>query len=198
MVDNMAIASRKRGTASTAKSKTNEATSKKGAKRSSVKRVAKTAKQSSAKSSGARAKRATKQGAKRVAKRTPKKQSARSGGSRTRRGDPRGGLTQAGRDYFEKTEGAHLKPGVKKRGSEMSPTDLRRKGSWAVRFYGRRGALPALTDTKGEPTRFALSAAAWGEPVPKTVAAARRIAAKGKRLLARYVRAKEKAATKKR
>jgi hypothetical protein len=45
-------------------------------------------------------------------------------------------------------------------------------------------------DENGKPTRFALTAAAWGEPVPKTVAAARRIAVKGKRLLERYARTK--------
>lgn len=67
----------------------------------------------------------------------------------------------------------------------MTTEDMKRKGSWAVRFYGRKGTLPALKDAKGKPTRFALTAAAWGEPVPKTISAARKIAAKGRRLLAR-------------
>jgi len=67
----------------------------------------------------------------------------------------------------------------------MTPQDMRRKGSWAVRFYGRK-KLPPLVDDRGRPTRHALSAHAWGEPVPRTVAAARRIAAKGERLLQRY------------
>jgi hypothetical protein len=75
--------------------------------------------------------------------------------------------------------------------SEMTPDEMRRKGSWAARFYGRE-TLPPLTDKKGEPTRFTLSAAAWGEPVPKTEAAARKIAAKGERLLERYRRLKDK------
>ncbi len=83
-----------------------------------------------------------------------------------------------------------LKPGVTKKDAEMTPQDMRRKGSWAVRFYGRK-KLPPLVDAKGRPTRHALSAHAWGEPVPKTAAAARRIAAKGERLLARYRRIKE-------
>jgi hypothetical protein len=99
--------------------------------------------------------------------------------------DPHGGLTAAGRRELARTEGAHLKPGVKKRERDMTPAEMRRKGSWASRFYGR-ATLPTLVDAKGKPTRFALSAAAWGEPVPKTVSAARRIAAKGRRLLARY------------
>ena len=101
------------------------------------------------------------------------------------RKDPRGGLTATGRRYFRRKQGAHLKPGVKKPMSEMTPQEMRRKGSWAVRFYGRRGELPALSKD-GKPTRFALTAAAWGEPVPKTVKAARAIAAKGRRLLQRY------------
>ena len=72
---------------------------------------------------------------------------------------------------------------------EMTPDEMLRKGSWAVRVYGRSGPLPRLTDEKGRPTRFALTAADWGEPVPKTVAAARRIAAKGHKLLTAYKRA---------
>ena len=107
--------------------------------------------------------------------------------------DPRGGLTAAGRKAFARKEGAHLKPGVTKKVSEMTPQEMRRKGSWAVRFYGR-AKLPPLVDRDGRPTRHALSAHAWGEPVPKTVAAARRIAAKGMRLLARYERSKRKRA----
>jgi uncharacterized protein DUF6321 len=124
------------------------------------------------------------------AKKSSRKTSSRKAAARPRDKDPRGGLTPAGRKAFAKKEGAHLKPGVRKKTSEMTPQELRRKGSWAVRFYGRE-KLPALVDVSGRPTRHALSAHAWGEPVPKTVAAARRIAAKGKRLLQRYRRAKK-------
>src|SRR5262245_51766429 len=105
-------------------------------------------------------------------------------GKKSRTDNPKGGLTAAGRRAFKRKEGANLKPGVKKREREMSPTEMRRKGSWAVRFYGRHSLSP-LVNAKGKPTRFALTAAAWGEPVPKTARAARRIAAKGRRLLAR-------------
>jgi hypothetical protein len=101
--------------------------------------------------------------------------------------DPRGGLTAAGRKAFARSQGAHLRPGVTKKMSEMTPEEMRRKGSWAVRFYGRK-ELPPLLNGQGRPTRYALSAHAWGEPVPRTVTAARRIAAKGKGLLARYRR----------
>lgn len=99
--------------------------------------------------------------------------------------DPKGGLTAAGRAAFRQKEGARLKPGVKKAQGKMSDDDMRRKGSWAVRFYGR-AKLPALRKANGEPTRFALSAHAWGEPVPTTVAQARKIAAKGRKLLAQH------------
>jgi uncharacterized protein DUF6321 len=64
---------------------------------------------------------------------------------------------------------------------------MKRRGSWAARFYGRK-KLPALKDNNGKPTRFALTAAAWGEPIPKTETAARKIAAKGRKLLERYRR----------
>ena len=105
------------------------------------------------------------------------------GTRRTR--DPQGGLTAAGRAEFAEKDGAQLKPGVTKPESEMSLEDMRRKGSWAARFYGREH-LPPLTKPDGSPTRFALSAHAWGEKVPTTEAQARKIAEKGRKLLKRY------------
>jgi hypothetical protein len=156
---------------------------------------------SASKSSGkksANKKSAKKAGMKRVGrKRAAHKSAARKRSSTAREKDPRGGLTAAGRRAFAKKQGAHLKPGVKKKTSEMTPLEMRRKGSWAVRFYGR-AKLPPLVDADGNPTRHALSAHAWGEPVPRTVAAARKIAAKGERLLARYRRVKESARSSKR
>lgn len=112
--------------------------------------------------------------------------------TRTALKDPHGGLTAAGRADFRRRTGAQLKPGVRKAISDMTPDEMRRKGSWATRFYGRSGKLPPLQTKDGKPTRFALTAAAWGEPVPKTAAAARRIADKGRRLLARYKDMKNK------
>jgi hypothetical protein len=102
-----------------------------------------------------------------------------------KRKDPKGGLTEEGRKFFHEKQGSNLKPGVQKSESEMTPEEMRRKGSWATRFYGRKDELPPL-EKDGKPTRFALTAAAWGEPVPKTVAAARAIAAKGRKLLEKY------------
>jgi Domain of unknown function (DUF6321) len=143
-------------------------------------------------SSGKPAKKSTKTaGRKRVAKKVAKK-SAGKRSAKAREKDPHGGLTAAGRKAFARKDGAHLKPGVTKKASEMTPSDMRRKGSWAVRFYGRK-KLPPLIDAMGRPTRLALSAHAWGEPVPRTRAAARRIAAKGERLLSRYRRSGKKA-----
>lgn len=102
--------------------------------------------------------------------------------------NPKGGLTRAGRAKFRRETGARLKPSVKKPVREMTPEEMRRKGSWAVRFYGRAGRLPPLKGEDGKPTRFALTAAAWGEPVPAKVSSARRIAEKGRRLLERAKR----------
>jgi hypothetical protein len=116
---------------------------------------------------------------------------ARERPAKARERDPKGGLTAAGRSAFARRDGSHLKPGVTRALSDMTLQDMRRKGSWAVRFYGRK-KLPPLVDGRGRPTQHALSAHAWGEPVPRTVAAARRIAAKGERLSQRYRRIKQK------
>ncbi|MDF1504548.1 DUF6321 domain-containing protein [Roseisolibacter sp. H3M3-2] len=103
--------------------------------------------------------------------------------------DPKGGLTAAGRARYARTEGVHLRPGVK--GAADTPEKMRRKGSFLRRHFANpRGPM---VDDAGEPTRLALSAHAWGEPVPKTKADARRLAAKGTRLLERYAAAKQRA-----
>ncbi len=171
LVDNMRMAAKKTSKKKASKKKASKKASKKTSK----------SKSSTAKKTSARKTR------KRTAKKAAKSSRKRSASARER--DPKGGLTAAGRKAFARKQGAHLRPGVTKKESEMTPQEMRRKGSWAVRFYGR-AKLPPLVDAKGQPTRHALSAHAWGEPVPKTVAAARRIAAKGERLLARYRRAK--------
>ncbi len=43
-----------------------------------------------------------------------------------------------------------------------------------------------IVDDDGDPTRLALAANAWGEPVPRTAGAAARLAAKGRNLLEKY------------
>lgn len=90
--------------------------------------------------------------------------------------DPQGGLTAKGRAHYKRTEGANLKPGVKNY-SSASLEDKKRWVSWASRFYGQSN-LPPMKKPNGKPTRAALTAAAWGEPVPGNEAAARRIYAK--------------------
>jgi HK97 family phage prohead protease len=96
--------------------------------------------------------------------------------------DPKGGLTAAGRRHFNETEGSNLKPGVK--GPADTPEKMRRKGSFLTRFFTNPSG--PMKDEKGEPTRLALSAAAWGEPVPQNMQDAAALAAKGRRLLERY------------
>ncbi len=97
--------------------------------------------------------------------------------------DPKGGLTAAGRAHFKATEGANLKPGVK--GAADTPEKQKRKGSFLRRHFANPDAAPLTTD-KGEPTRHALSAAAWGEPVPKNEADVKKLAKKGSDLLEQY------------
>jgi hypothetical protein len=104
--------------------------------------------------------------------------------------DPKGGLTAAGRRHFRQTEGSRLLPGV--RGATNTPTKMRRKGSFLTRFFTNPSG--PMKDEKGKPTRLALSAAAWGEPVPQNMEDAAELAAKGRRLLERYANSKKKSA----
>jgi hypothetical protein len=102
--------------------------------------------------------------------------------------DPKGGLTAAGRAHFNRTEGSNLKPGVK--GAADTPEKMRRKGSFLTRFFTNPSG--PMVDEKGRATRLALSAAAWGERVPKNAEDAAKLAAKGKKLLKRYQNTKKK------
>lgn len=102
--------------------------------------------------------------------------------------NPQGGLTQKGRAFFAARDGSHLKPGVL--GPADTPEKMLRKGSFLVRtFTHPRGPM---IDPKGQPTRLALSAHAWGEKVPKTISEAHKLAAKGHMLLAKYHAEQEK------
>jgi len=87
--------------------------------------------------------------------------------------NPKGGLSAAGRRYYKRTEGANLKPGVKNY-SKASTSDKKRWVRWALRFAGR-STIPPLRKPNGEPTRFALMFTAWGEPVPSSVEAVRKV-----------------------
>jgi len=66
--------------------------------------------------------------------------------------NPKGGLNQAGRDYYNKKEGSNLKAPVK---SGTNP----RRVSFAARFAGISGPLK---DEKGRPTRLKKALEAWG------------------------------------
>lgn len=101
--------------------------------------------------------------------------------------DPKGGLTAAGRAFYNRTEGLHLKPGVD--GPADTPEKMRRKGSFLTRFFTNpRGPMKR---PNGKPSRLALSASAWGEPVPETLEDAQKLAAKGRALLEKYAKTKD-------
>ncbi len=101
--------------------------------------------------------------------------------------NPKGGLTQAGRDKFNRETGSKLKAGVK--GAADTPEKMRRKGSFLTRFFTNPSG--PMVRPNGEPSRLALSANAWGEPVPKNRSDAAKLAAKGRRLLERYENTKK-------
>lgn len=125
---------------------------------------------------------------KKTVKAAGKKVAAKKGVTRASRSmpkegkDPRGGLTAKGRAFFAETEGAHLRPGVM--GPADTPEKMVRKGSFLRRHFANpRGPMK---DEKGEPTRLALSAHAWGEEVPETMGDAKKLAAEGSELLEKY------------
>lgn len=89
----------------------------------------------------------------------------------------KGGLNAKGRRSL-KAAGQNIRPGVKNY-SSASEKDKRRWISWATRFYSNPKG--PMVDDNGEPTRLALMATAWGEPVPKTREAAQAIAAKARK-----------------
>lgn len=95
--------------------------------------------------------------------------------------DPKGGLTAAGRRAYNDATGSKLRPGVK--GPANTPLKQKRKGSFLTRMFANPQG-PAKKN--GKPTRLALSANAWGEPVPTTKAAMLKLAAKGRALLKKY------------
>ena len=66
---------------------------------------------------------------------------------------------------------------------------MKRKGSFLTRFFTNPSG--PMVDEKGRATRLALSAAAWGERVPKNAEDAAALAAKGRRLLERYENTKK-------
>jgi hypothetical protein len=101
--------------------------------------------------------------------------------------NPSGGLNAKGRASL-KAQGHDIKPGV--RGAADTPEKLRRKGSFLSRMFGP-GAPGSMKEDSGKPSRRALSAAAWGESVPKDDAGRARLYAKGQRLLARYKATKQ-------
>lgn len=66
--------------------------------------------------------------------------------------NPKGGLTEAGRQHFKRTEGSNLKRPVK---SGTNP----RRISFAARFAGMKGPEKK---PDGTPTRLGLALRAWG------------------------------------
>lgn len=154
-------------------------------KRSAKKKGRGTAKKSATKKSTATNSKSAKTKKQSKKSRTSKKAKHRSSPLKA----PEGGLTAAGRRAFNEKDGSNLKPGVK--GPADTPEKMRRKGSFLRRhFASLRGPL---VDDTGQPTRLALQANAWGEAVPKTIAAAKKLAEKGSKLLERYQHVKASA-----
>lgn len=70
---------------------------------------------------------------------------------------PSGGLNEAGREHFKRTEGANLKKPVTGKVKPGSKAAKRRK-SFCARMSGVEGPMK---DEKGRPTRKALALKKW-------------------------------------
>jgi hypothetical protein len=103
--------------------------------------------------------------------------------------NPEGGLNAKGRASL-KAQGHDIKPGVK--GPANTPEKMKRKGSFLSRMFGP-GAPGSMKKDNGEPSRRALSAKAWGEPVPQNDAGRARLYTKGQTLLEKYKNMSKKA-----
>jgi hypothetical protein len=68
--------------------------------------------------------------------------------------NPRGGLNAAGRKYYNRTTGSHLKPPVK---TPHNASERARQNSFCHRMRGVKG--PLMKD--GKPTRKKLALQAW-------------------------------------
>ena len=73
---------------------------------------------------------------------------------------PSGGLTQKGRDYFNRKDGSNLKAPVTKKPSELKKGSkaYNRSKSFCARMSGNPGPMK---DEKGRPTRKALALRKW-------------------------------------
>lgn len=97
--------------------------------------------------------------------------------------NPSGGLTAKGRAKLN-AAGHNIQPGVTAKDSELTPEEMQRKGAFLRRHYANPRF--ALVDAKGNPTRFALQAQAWGERIPKNETDVQKLADKGTKLLDRF------------
>lgn len=72
--------------------------------------------------------------------------------------NPKGGLTQAGRDKYNRATGGNLKPPVSAKEAAKSPKAAARRKSFCARMGAVKGDLK---DEKGRPTRKALALKKW-------------------------------------
>lgn len=89
----------------------------------------------------------------------------------------------AGRAQSNVADTARSKPATKRTGGSLGA--VKHIGHWSFRFDAGH-KFPRLVDGNGQTMRFSLTPKSWGDILPRTMAAARRIAAKGRRLFKRY------------
>lgn len=72
--------------------------------------------------------------------------------------NPEGGLSQKGREDYNKATGSNLKPPVSREEAVKSKAKAARRKSFCARMSGVKGPMK---DKKGKPTRKALALKKW-------------------------------------
>lgn len=72
--------------------------------------------------------------------------------------NPEGGLSQAGRDAYNRATGSHLQAPVSRKEALKSKAKAARRKSFCARMGGIKGPMK---DEKGQPTRKALALKKW-------------------------------------
>jgi hypothetical protein len=75
--------------------------------------------------------------------------------------NPEGGLSQAGRDAYNKATGSNLKPPVSKEAAAKSPAKASRRSSFCARMGGMKAKLTSAETAKDPNSRINKALRKW-------------------------------------
>jgi hypothetical protein len=75
--------------------------------------------------------------------------------------NPEGGLSQAGRDAYNRATGSNLKPPVSKEAAEKSPAKAARRSSFCARMEGMKSKMTSSKTAKDPDSRINKALRKW-------------------------------------